>query len=217
MTGEVDLARGAPTVSTVEELLARARTLTTRDRVLVGIAGAPGSGKSTIAELVGERLGAEGVVVPMDGFHLTNDELVRLDRRQRKGAPDTFDVAGYVNLLRRLHAEPADTVYAPRFDRDHEMSIAGEIAVRPEHRIVVTEGNYLLLDSPGWREVRPLLDEAWFVEVDEQLRLERLIRRHVVHGKDEEAAVRWATVSDQANADVVNATRRFADVIVRLE
>jgi len=185
-------------------------------RRLLGITGAPGSGKSRLATLVVEAVGSQAVVVPMDGFHLTDQELARLGRRDRKGAPDTFDVAGYVCLLRRLRTETHHTIYAPEFDRSAEMSVAGAIAVRPEHRLVITEGNYLLLDTPGWSDVRPLLDEAWFLQVEESARLGRLVQRHVAYGKDPEAARRWVARSDQANAALVSGTSARADVLVQL-
>jgi len=196
------------------ELVARARALPGAGRRIIGITGAPGSGKSRTAEDLAAALGEQAVVVPMDGFHLADDELERLGRAGRKGAPDTFDVRGYLALLRRLRAEAEHTVYAPRFDRDHEMSVAGAIAVRPQHRLVVTEGNYLLLRDGAWSEVRSLLDVVWYVEIDEETRLERLVRRHVAHGKEPKRARRWATTSDQANAELVAGTRSDADLVV---
>ena len=201
----------------IDALADRARRLAGTGRALLGIAGAPGAGKSTTAEQLVARIGPEAVVVPMDGFHLHDDELARLGLSDRKGAPETFDVAGYVALLRRLHIETDHVVYAPEFDRSREESIAGAIAVRPEHRLVVTEGNYLLHDAPGWATVRPLLDETWFVEQNERRRLERLVARHVEHGKPPDLAERWATVSDQANADLVARTRSAADVLVDID
>jgi pantothenate kinase len=200
-----------------EHLLARARALMAGGRAVLGICGAPGSGKSTLAARVVAAVGPAAVVVPMDGFHLHDGELTRLGLSDRKGAPETFDVAGYVALLRRLHIETGHVVYAPEFDRSREESVAGAIAVRPEHRLVVTEGNYLLHDAPGWADVRPLLDETWFVEGDEARRLERLVARHVEHGKPPDVAERWATVSDQANADLVARTRAAADVLVDID
>ena len=202
----------APTA--VGELVDRLRQLAARGRAVVGIAGAPGAGKSTLSGRLVDALGPDAVVVPMDGFHLHDDELARLGRSDRKGAPDTFDVAGYVALLRRLRAEADGTVYAPEFVRAREESVAGAIAVRPEHRVVLTEGNYLLLDVPGWDGVRPLLDEVWYVESQERLRLDRLVRRHADNGRPPEVARRWATVSDQANAEVVARTRCAADLVV---
>ncbi len=200
-------------------LVARAQRLTETTRAVIGIIGAPGSGKSTIAAALATAVGETAVVVPMDGFHLHDDELARLGRHDRKGAPDTFDVAGFVSLLRRLRPGSGETgvVYAPEFVREREESVAGAIAVRPEHRLVITEGNYLLHDAPGWRDVLPLLDEAWFVECDEATRLRRLVQRHVDHGKAPEVAHRWATVSDQANAELVARTRAAADVLVPID
>jgi pantothenate kinase len=186
-------------------------------RAVLGICGVPGAGKSTLAQRLAADIGGAAVVVPMDGFHLHDEELARLGLSDRKGAPETFDVPGYLALLRRIRAETESTVYAPAFDRSREESIAGAIAVRPEHRLVLTEGNYLLYDGPGWSDVRRLLDEAWYVEADEQLRLSRLVQRHIDHGKAPDVAHRWATVSDQANADLVAGTRAAADVLVHVD
>jgi pantothenate kinase len=200
-----------------QRLVARARRLVGGGRAVLGICGAPGAGKSTAAARLATAMGQQAVVVPMDGFHLHDDELARLGLSDRKGAPETFDVRGYVALLRRLRTETEHTVYAPEFDRSRELSVAGAIAVRPEHRLVITEGNYLLYDQQGWGEVLPLLDETWFVEGDEEIRLERLVRRHVEHGKTPDLAHRWATVSDQANAHIVARTRPAADVLVQID
>lgn len=198
-------------------LVRRALDLMAGGRAVLGICGAPGAGKSTLAAELAAAVGESAVVVPMDGFHLHDDELARLGRSERKGAPDTFDVGGYLATLRRLREEDAHTVYVPRFDRSREQSVAGAIAVRPEHRLVITEGNYLLHVDGGWAGVRPLLDEVWFVEVPEEVRLARLVARHVAHGKDPETARRWATVSDQANAEVIGSTREYADLVVQVD
>ena len=198
-------------------LVSRARELAADRRVLLGITGAPGAGKSTLADRLAAEVGGSTVVVPMDGFHLHDEELARQGLSQRKGAPETFDVAGYVALLGRLRTETEDTVYAPVFDRSRELSVAGAIAVRPSHRLVITEGNYLLLDAPGWREVRPLLDEVWFVEGDDAVRRTRLAQRHVEHGKPPELARRWEQMSDQPNALLVERTRELADLVVVTE
>ena len=200
-----------------DDLFHRAHAMAATGRVVLGICGAPGSGKSTLAAELVHRYGSEAVVVPMDGFHLHDDELARLELSHRKGAPETFDVAGYLALLRRLRNESGHTVYAPAFDRSRELAVAGAVAVRPEHRLVVTEGNYLLHDAPGWSDVHPLLDEVWFVETDEKTRLERLVERHASHGKPRDLAERWATVSDQVNADLVDRTRERADLVVHVD
>jgi pantothenate kinase len=183
-------------------------------RAVLGICGAPGAGKSTLAAALVARLGERSVVVPMDGFHLHDDELARLGLTERKGAPETFDVAGYVALLRRLRESPGQTVHAPAFDRSRELVVEEAITVRPGHTLVVTEGNYLLHDGPGWSELRPLLDEVWFVEAEEAERVARLVERHVAHGRPRDVAGRWARGSDQVNAHLVAQTRGRADLVV---
>jgi pantothenate kinase len=199
-------------VGEIDTLVARARELAARGgRAILGIAGAPGGGKSTLAASLVAALGANAVLVPMDGFHLAQQELVRQGIRDRMGAPHTFDTAGFAALLRRLRAAE-ETVYAPAFRREIEEPIAGAIAVPPDVPLVVTEGNYLLL----WDEVRPLLDEAWYVEMDEETRLRWLIARHVEFGKTPAEAEAWVMRSDQANAEVVASTRGRADLVVRL-
>jgi pantothenate kinase len=166
---------------------------------------------------VTDELGpAAAAYVPMDGFHLGNHELIRLGRRDRKGAVDTFDAAGFVHMLERLHAAGPEIVYAPSFLREIEEPIAGSIPVGPDIPLVVTEGNYLLVADGAWGRVASLLDESWYVEIDDELRIERLIARHEAFGKSEQDAHRWALGSDQVNANVVAATRCRADVIVRL-
>ncbi len=205
------------------DLVARAHALPRGDRrAVLGIAGAPGSGKSTLAErLVRELNGGVDpwvAYVPMDGFHLADAELDRLGRRDRKGAPDTFDAAGYAALLRRLRQEPdGETVYAPGFERVLEQPLAGAVPVPPSARLVVTEGNYLLLGTGAWGRVRPALDEVWFCEVPEQERIRRLVARHERFGKSPEAARAWTLGPDQRNADLVARTRLRADLVVPVE
>jgi pantothenate kinase len=159
-------------------------------------------------------LAPDAIVVPMDGFHLSNAELVRLGRRDRKGAPDTFDAAGYVALLRRLRAGESWPVYAPTFDRDLEEAIAGDIAVSPSVPLIVAEGNYLLYDEGPWAGLAELLDEVWYVEPAEEVRLHRLVRRHVAHGKSEAEAEAWSHGTDQRNAVLIAATRSRATLVV---
>ena len=198
-----------------EALLARARSLAAAgSRRILGITGAPGAGKSTLAAAVVAELGERARLVPMDGFHLANAELIRLGRRERKGALDTFDASGYVALLRRLRAADEDVVYAPEFRREIEEPIACALPVARAVPLVVTEGNYLLVDAGPWAAIRSLLDEAWYVDVDESVRIERLIERHVAFGKSPDAARAWSLGTDQVNADLVAATRRRADVVV---
>ncbi len=204
---------------TFDDLLTRARGLTDGSRrAVLGIAGSPGAGKTTLAEALVRELNGSGdpwvAHVPMDGFHLADIELDRLGLRDRKGAPDTFDAAGYAALLRRVREEDDGIVYAPGFERVLEQPIAGAIPVPPSIRLVVTEGNYLLLETGPWVRVRQQLDEVWFCGLDERERLRRLTARHEEFGKDHEEAVAWALGTDQHNADLVAATRDRADLIV---
>jgi pantothenate kinase len=185
-------------------------------RVLLGIAGAPGSGKSTLGQLLVDALPGEAVLVGMDGYHFAQEELARLGNAERKGAPDTFDVLGYTQLLTRLRARDEPVVYAPRFNRDLEEPIGSAVPVAQDVPIVITEGNYLLLDSPGWSAVTGLLDACWFVDPGEEVRLERLIARHIGHGRSPEAARERSTGTDQRNADLVTASRGRASRVVRV-
>ena len=197
------------------QLLDRARALADRPgRTILGIAGPPAAGKSTLAERLHAELGAAAAYVPLDGFHLAHQLLVENGTVERKGAPDTFDAAGYVALLRRLRDPAEGTVYAPRFDRDIEDSIATAIAVPPEVPLVITEGNYLLLRSGPWAQVAGLLDEVWYVDLAEDTRLRRLIGRHMEFGRDSTEARDRATGSDQRNAVLVEASRDHASLVV---
>ena len=205
---------------TFEELAGRARALV-RDggRAVLGIAGAPGAGKTTLAEELVTALSAAGpagwvVHVPMDGYHLADAELERLGNRDRKGAPDTFDPLGYAALLRRLREDTDEMIYAPGFERVIEQPIAGAIGVPRAARLIVSEGNYLMLGTGGWERVRPLLDEVWYADLDQESRLRRLIDRHRRFGKDESTAVAWATGTDEHNAKLIAATRERADLLV---
>lgn len=179
---------------------------------MLGIAGAPASGKTTLAvELVAALSGDVPVAhVPMDGFHLADVELDRLGLRDRKGAPATFDALGYAALLRRVLDDRDEVIYAPMFERDLEQPLAGAIPVFSDTRLIVTEGNYLLL----WEDMRPLFGEVWYTDLDPPTRHERLIARHVRFGKSPEQATAWALGTDERNADLIAATRSRADVII---
>ena len=194
-----------------------------RGRVLLGIAGPPGAGKSTLVDDLLRVLRAdppsgmdEGWVahVPMDGFHLADVQLDRLGRRDRKGAPDTFDADGFLATLRRVVEEPESVVYVPGFERDLEQPVAAAIEVSPKARLVVTEGNYLLLPLDPWPRVRALLAETWYVDLPAPERVRRLVARHVSSGKSPEAARAWVERVDEANARLVEATRELADLVV---
>jgi pantothenate kinase len=187
-------------------------------RILVGLTGPPAAGKSTLATALAAALtndlDAPAVAVPMDGFHLANAELARLGFENRKGAPETFDAAGYVNLLRRLRADEPSIVYAPTFNRAINESIGSAIPIRPHVRVVVTEGNYLLLDTPPWHEVRPLLDLALYLDAPQSTRHSALVRRQLARGLSRPAAQAWAGGSDAANARLIESTRERADRIL---
>ncbi|KQW61212.1 nucleoside/nucleotide kinase family protein [Variovorax sp. Root411] len=182
-------------------------------RKLLGLVGAPGAGKSTLAAALLRSVGAgRAQVVPMDGFHLANVELQRLGRAARKGAPDTFDSAGYVALLQRLREQrpDGDIVYAPEFRREIEEPIASAIAVLPSTQLVITEGNYLLHDAGPWAAAAAMLDEVWYVDIDDAVREERLVRRHQQFGRSAEEARAWVASTDAPNARLIAATRMRA-------
>ena len=191
----------------VEALLARER------RVILGITGPPGAGKTALAESVASAFD-DAVQLPMDGFHLADAQLRRLGRLDRKGAIDTFDGYGYLALLQRIRAQPQHIVYAPAFDRTIEQPVAGSIPVTPEHRLVVTEGNYLLDDDEPWQGVRAQLNEVWFIDVPRDERRRRLIDRHVTFGKSLEEAEAWVRDVDERNADRIESGRDKADFVV---
>lgn len=195
------------------DLVARARELASGPRRLIGVTGAPGAGKSTVAARLVEELGPDVArLVGMDGFHFASAELSRQHSLERKGAPHTFDVGGYVALLRRLRAADEEIVYVPEFSRVLEEAIGSALAVPKSVPLVVTEGNYLLVQDGLWAGVRPLLDECWYIDPGEDDRLTRLIARHERHGRSPAAARERSTGTDQLNADVVLATRGLADL-----
>ena len=201
----------------MNDLTAMARRLAgTGRRRILGITGPPGAGKSTLADAIVEAMGDDARLVGMDGFHLAQRELARLGRQDRKGAPDTFDAAGYVALLRRLRENTEAVVYAPWFDRSIEEPIACTVPIEREVPLVITEGNYLLVDDGDWAQIRPLLGTCWYVDLDELTRIDRLVTRHQSFGRTPEQAREWVLRSDQRNAELVARTRERADLVVTL-
>ena len=187
-------------------------------RLLIGITGPPAAGKSTLAAALANVLtashGRSAVAVGMDGFHLANSELQRLGLSERKGAPQTFDAAGFVALLRRLRDPESGLVYAPAYSRVLNESIGGVTAVPPSVQIVVIEGNYLLLDESPWRSIRGLLDLVLYLDAPARSRRAALVRRQRMRGLDESAARTWVDSSDEVNAELIAATRPRADLIL---
>jgi pantothenate kinase len=190
-----------------------------RSRAILGIAGGPGAGKSTLVDeliaRIGAAKGADWVAhVPMDGFHLADAQLDRIGARGRKGAPDTFDAAGYAHLLERVKREVDNPVYVPGFDRTLEQPLAAALVVLPSARLVVTEGNYLLLDHPDWIRARRAMDAVWFVASEEAMRIERLVARHIQFGKTPHEARAWVAATDQRNSELVAGTVGRADRVI---
>lgn len=204
---------GADGAALAERVRAR---LVGESRFLLGICGAPGSGKSTIAARLVATLGEDAVAVPMDGFHIATAGLASPQQLARRGAIDTFDAGGFLALLRRVRERTEDVVYAPGFDRRIGDPIAGLLPVRRAARIVITEGNYLLSQEPQWRDIAGLLDETWFLELDQETRVSRLVARHRQFGKSAQAAEAMAHGSDETNARLVAQARDRADLLIRL-
>lgn len=189
-------------------------------RYVLGIAGPPAAGKSTFSttlrDEINQRFGARiSEVAPMDGFHLTNARLESTGDLKRKGEPDTFDAASYARHVARLRAEGTVDLQWPTYDRNLHDPVPAGVTVGPETRIVITEGNYLLLDSGDWAALREHLDDAWFLDADLALVERRLVARHRAGGKSDEEARRKTTVSDLPNARLVAASKDRADLVLR--
>ena len=210
----------AKTIQSKKAALAQVQTQLSSmtQRKIIGIIGKPGGGKSTLSAFLHVNLPSDLVtVVPMDGYHLSNRVLIQLGRSDRKGAPDTFDVTGYAALLKRIRTETTSAIYYPIFDRAIEESIAAQGEVSPSVKIVITEGNYLLYDQMGWESISGLLDESWFVDTDDEIRLDRLIKRHIQFGRSPAAADAWARGTDERNAQLIGRTKNLADYLVDID
>ncbi|MDR7306933.1 nucleoside/nucleotide kinase family protein [Rhodoferax saidenbachensis] len=203
----------SPPVDTVQRM---AGLLAAGRRKVVGIVAPPGAGKSTLAQGLAAHFAPHSQYLPMDGFHLAQAQLERLGRDQRKGAPDTFDSAGFVALLQRIRQQVLGdaTVYAPDFRRTLEEPIAGAIAIEAHIPLVITEGNYLLLEDDGWAGARALLDEVWYLDVEQEVRHERLLTRHMQFGRSREQALAWMAQTDEPNAKRIAANRHRADWVI---
>jgi pantothenate kinase len=207
----VEVASQAALRSLIASEVARLQATAGDRRIIIGLVGCPGVGKSTVSDLVLTQLGQSAQVVAMDGFHLSNAALSSLGHAERKGAPDTFDRDGFAHLVGRMRADDC-TVWAPVFHREIEESIAAEREVSSRHRALIVEGNYLLL----WPECAAHLDACWYLEAaDDADRVQRLVDRHVSFGRSQREAVEWVNRSDEANARVIEATRSEADLVIR--
>lgn len=163
------------------------------------------------------KLGDDALaIVPMDGYHYRNQRLAELGRSERKGAPDTFDILNFLSMLKEIRANLNHEVTFPIFDRSIEEPIEAGGSVKPHIKLIIVEGNYLLHDKDGWELVSEHLDEVWMIDVDEELRINRLIQRHIYFGKEPEAARLWATGTDQRNAELIEMGRARADFVVKL-
>lgn len=184
-----------------------------KGRFLAALAGPPGAGKSTLAAELVAALGKGAKAVPMDGFHYDDAVLTARGARNRKGAPDTFDVAGFRHLLTRLRVE--DEVAIPLFDRDLEISRAGADIVGPDDRILIVEGNYLLLNEAPWPDLAPLFDLTIWIDVPEAELDRRLLDRWAHYGKSPAEARAWIDGNDMPNIRRVTQGSRPADLVIR--
>lgn len=188
-----------------------------KPRTMIGIVGKPGAGKSTVVTEIQKQFSTEDVaIIPMDGYHLSNEELIKLGRRERKGAPDTFDVEGFISLITRVRNEIDKDHTFHIFHREIEASKADEGIVLRNTKVIVIEGNYLFSEEHNWSEVFPLLDQSWFIEIDDEIRMQRLITRHIKYGKTPQEAEDWSRGSDEANAKFIAKTASRAERIIKL-
>lgn len=216
MTGDSSSTSSAMPAIPESYLVRLREMLKAGSRIILGLVGPPGAGKSTVGLALRDAFRDISQIVPMDGFHLANVELSRLGRAGRKGAPDTFDSAGYVDLLKRLRVQsPDEVIYAPEFRREIEEPIAGAIPIFPETQLLITEGNYLLLEEGHWKKVPAFLDEVWYVDVDDALRIERLAARHQQFGRSRDEAIAWVNTTDEPNARLIATGKQRANLVFR--
>jgi pantothenate kinase len=206
----------------VAGLCAKLAALGNGERYMLGIAGYPGAGKSTVSEAlvrgVNEKVfGNPAMVVPMDGYHFSNAKLADMKLLELKGIPDTFDAYGFVDLLRRLRNTTDENVYCPLFERGIEASIENAIVIEPKHKLCIVEGNYLLLRKKPWDECKDYLDEVWFLDVAIDTILPRLIARHLQGGRTPDGARSKVDSTDLPNARLIEQTRPYADKLIRVD
>jgi pantothenate kinase len=192
--------------------------LNSPNRFILGIVGKPGVGKSTFSQFLSEHIASESIsILPMDGFHMSNEKLIELGRRDRKGAPDTFDVDDFAQSLAEVRNGHGSDIRFPIFEREIEASIADAGLIPAQAKLVVVEGNYLLHDAFGWEKIGDFLDESWFLDVDDELRMQRLVARHIQFGKTPEAANEWSRGTDEMNARLIEQSRSRATFTVALD
>lgn len=191
-----------------------------KGRFILGITGIPGAGKSTLAASLAEKLNNQlnqeiAIVVPMDGFHLKNAVLQERGLLAKKGAPETFDAAGFAALLKTIAADK-EKIFCPAYDRKLHDPVSNAILVESRHRIIIIEGNYLLLDAAPWQELKNYLTQTWFIDISLEIAKERLIKRHTVSGRSLEEALKKVTAVDLPNARLIQKTKSSANKIVKL-
>ena len=204
---------------TREDAIARvSELLNSPNRFILGIVGKPGVGKSTFTQFLSEHIASESIsILPMDGFHMSNEKLIEFGRRDRKGAPDTFDVDDFAKSLADVRAGHGSDIRFPIFKREIEASIPDAGLIPAQAKLVIVEGNYLLHDDFGWEKIGDYLDETWFLDLDDELRMQRLIARHIQYGKTPEAANEWSRGTDEVNARLIEQSRSRATFTVTLD
>jgi len=191
------------------------------DRFILGLTGPPASGKSTLAHQLVDSLNMDGndraIVLPMDGYHLSNERLQELGILSLKGIPQSFDALTFVKLLESVKSDPKKIHYAPEFRREIEASIEDAIEIKAHHEIIVVEGNYLLWEKEPWNNLPEYLDEVWYLSLNESTRLDRLLKRHVANGRTEVEAREKIASTDDPNARLIEATKERADLVVTVD